>query len=204
MPNSRDWAFFLNLLTKSIKAMSFTSTRIVSYFLRGLLFLTPITVTIYIIYQTIVFLDNLIPVPLPGIGILMVLALITFFGYSASLFFAKPFFEWMERGLIKIPLVNLIYSSIKDLMGAFVGDKKKFSSPVIVQISEHLSRLGFITQEDMSQIGMPDLVAVYFPHSYNVSGNVFLVPREKVKQLPGVKSSDVMKFMVSGGISGLK
>jgi uncharacterized membrane protein len=89
-------------------------------------------------------------------------------------------------------------------MGAFVGDKKKFSSPVIVQISEHLSRLGFITQEDMSEIGMPDLVAVYFPHSYNVSGNVFLVPREKVKQLPGVKSSDVMKFMVSGGVSGLK
>jgi uncharacterized membrane protein len=183
--------------------MSFTSTRIVSYFLRGLLFLTPIAVTSYIIYKTIIFLDNLIPVPIPGIGILIVLAVTTFFGYLASLFFAKPFFEWMERGLIKIPLVNLIYSSIKDLMGAFVGDKKKFSSPVIVEISEHLSRLGFITQEDMSQIGMPDLVAVYFPHSYNVSGNVFLVPREKVKQLPGVKSSDVMKFMVSGGVSGL-
>ncbi|MFT4854692.1 MAG: putative membrane protein [Algoriphagus sp.] len=184
--------------------MSFTSTRIVSYFLRGLLFLTPIAVTSYIIYQTIVFLDNLIPVPIPGIGILMVLALITFFGYLASLFFAKPFFEWLERGLIKIPLVNLIYTSIKDLMGAFVGDKKKFSSPVIVQISESLSRLGFITQEDMSVIGFPELVAVYFPHSYNVSGNVFLVPREKIKSLPGVKSSDVMKFMVSGGVSSLK
>lgn len=184
--------------------MSFTSKRIVSYFFRGLLFVTPIALTTYIIYQTILFLDNLIPVPIPGIGILIVLALITFFGYLASLFFAKPVFDWFERGLVKIPLVNLIYTSIKDLMGAFVGDKKKFSSPVIVEVSENLSRLGFVTQEDMSEIGFPDMMAVYFPHSYNVSGNVFLVPSNKVKPLMGVKSSEVMKFMVSGGVSNLK
>ncbi|HAH38262.1 Uncharacterized membrane protein [Algoriphagus ornithinivorans] len=183
--------------------MGFTYKRILSYFLRGLLFITPLAVTIYVIYAIFVFLDNLIPVPIPGIGILMVLGLITFIGYLASLFFTKPFFEWFERGVFKIPLVNLLYTSIKDLMGAFVGDKKKFSSPVIVQISDTLSRLGFITQEDMSEIGEPDLIAVYFPHSYNVSGNVFLVPKDKVKPLHGVKSSDVMKFMVSGGVSNL-
>ncbi len=183
--------------------MTFTYRRLISYFFRGLLFLTPLAVTIYVIYAIFVFLDNLIPVPIPGIGILMVLALITFVGYLASLFFAKPFFEWFERGVFKIPLVNLLYTSIKDLMGAFVGDKKKFSSPVIVELSESVSRLGFITQEDLNIIGQPDVVAVYFPHSYNVSGNVFLVKREKVKALTGVKSSDVMKFMVSGGVSPL-
>lgn len=89
-------------------------------------------------------------------------------------------------------------------MGAFVGEKKKFSSPVIVQVSDTLSRLGFITQDDMSVIGNEELVAVYFPHSYNVSGNVFLVPKDKVKRLEGVKSADVMKFMVSGGVSSLE
>ncbi len=194
MSNNQDFHFL---------AMSFTYKRILSYFLRGLLFVTPVVVTLYIIYQTILFLDNLIPVPLPGIGILMVLALITFVGYLASLFFAQPIFDWFERGLIRIPLVNLIYTSIKDLMGAFVGDKKKFSSPVKVQLSDTLIRLGFITQEDMAIVGEPDMVAVYFPHSYNVSGNVFLVPKDKVTPLEGVKSSDVMKFMVSGGVSPL-
>lgn len=184
--------------------MALTYKRILSYFLRGLLFLTPLAVTVYVIYAIFIFLDGLIPVPIPGIGILMVLALITFIGYLASLFFTKPFFEWFERGVFKIPLVNLLYTSIKDLMGAFVGEKKKFSSPVIVQISENLSRLGFITQEDMSNIGEPELVAVYFPHSYNVSGNVFLVPKDKIKPLKGVKSTDVMKFMVSGGVSSLR
>lgn len=183
--------------------MAFTYRRIISYFLRGLLFLTPLAVTLYVIYAIFVFLDNLIPVPVPGIGILMVLGLITFIGYLASLFFTKPFFEWFERGVFKIPLVSLLYTSIKDLMGAFVGDKKKFSSPVIVEISENMCRLGFITQEDMSVAGRDDMVAVYFPHSYNVSGNVFLVKKEKVKPLYGVKSSEVMKFMVSGGVSSL-
>lgn len=181
--------------------MTFTYRRVISYFLRGLLFLTPLAVTGYVIYAIFVFLDNLIPVPIPGIGVLMVLALITFVGYLASLFFAKSAFEWFERGVFKIPLVNLIYTSIKDLMGAFVGDKKKFSSPVIVQINDTLLRPGFITQDDLSGIGEPNLVAVYFPHSYNVSGNVFLVPKEKVRPLTGVKSSDVMKFMISGGVS---
>lgn len=184
--------------------MILTYKKILSYFFRGLLFLIPLSVTAFILYQTILFLDNLIPIPIPGIGILVVLALITFVGYLASLFFTKPLFEWFEKGVFKIPLVNLIYTSIKDLIGAFVGDKKKFSLAVIVQINDSLFRLGFVTQEDMGIIGEPDLVAVYFPHSYNVSGNVFLVSKSKIKPLKGVKSSDVMKFMVSGGVSNLE
>lgn len=184
--------------------MAFTYRRILSYFFRGLLFLTPLAVTLYVIYAIFIFLDNLIPVPFPGIGVLMVLGLITFIGYLASLFFTKPLFEWMERGIFKIPLVSLLYTSIKDLMGAFVGEKKKFSSPVIVQISDSMSRLGFITQDNLTVIDQEEMVAVYFPHSYNVSGNVFLVKKEKVKPLTGVKSSEVMKFMVSGGVSPLE
>jgi len=183
--------------------MSFTYRKLLAYFFRGLLFLTPLAITVYIIYQLFLFLDNLIPVPIPGIGILMVLCVITFVGYLASLIFTKPLFEWFERGMFKIPFVNLLYTSIKDLMGAFVGEKKKFNIPVLVEVSASLNRLGFVTQEDMGAIGESNLVAVYFPHSYNVSGNVFLVNREKVRYLDGVKNADVMKFLVSGGVSPL-
>ena len=184
--------------------MSFTYRKLIAYFFRGLLFLTPLAITIYIIYQLFLFLDNLIPVPIPGIGILMVLCVITFVGYLASLIFTKPLFDWFERGMFKIPFVNLLYTSIKDLMGAFVGEKKKFNIPVLVEVSSSLNRLGFVTQEEMGAIGEPNLVAVYFPHSYNVSGNVFLVNREKVRYLNGVKNADVMKFLVSGGVSPLE
>ena len=184
--------------------MRVTYRKLLAYFFRGLLFLTPLAITSYIIYQLFLFLDNLIPLPIPGIGIMMVLGLITFVGYLASLFFTKPLFDWFERGVFKIPLVSLVYTSIKDLIGAFVGEKKKFNVPVLVEISESLHRMGFVTQGEMSSIGAPDLVAVYFPHSYNVSGNVFLVKKEKITWLKGVKSSDIMKFVVSGGVSAIE
>lgn len=184
--------------------MSFTSKRILNYFLKGLLFVAPLALTIYIIFQIIKFLDSLLPIPVPGLGILIVFAMITLIGYLANIFITRPIFVLLERGLFKIPLVNIIYTSIKDLMSAFVGDKKKFNTPAIIQLTDTISRLGFITQDDLSVIGEEDLVAIYLPHSYNFSGNCFLVPRKNVRVLENANSADVMKFIVSGGVSELK
>lgn len=183
--------------------MAFTYRRILTYFFRGLLFVVPIALTIYVIWLIIQFLDGILHIPIPGLGILIMLAFVTFIGFLASIFITKPLFEMFERGVFKIPLINILYTSIKDLMSAFVGDKKKFSTPVIVRLSENISRLGFITQEDLSVIEEEGLVAIYFPHSYNFSGNLFLVPKENVRVLKNVRSADVMKFIVSGGVSNL-
>jgi uncharacterized membrane protein len=115
----------------------------------------------------------------------------------------QPLFDMVEEWLMTIPLVSIIYSSIKDLMSAFVGDKKKFNTPIIVKLSESIYRLGFMTQDDLTVLEEAGLVAVYFPHSYNFSGNSYLVPRENVRVLKNVHSSEVMKFIVSGGVSEL-
>lgn len=184
--------------------MSFTYKRFITYFFRGILFVIPLALTIYIIILTINFLDGIIPIPVPGLGILIMLGFITFVGYLAGLFVTKPLFEIFEKWIFKIPLINIVYTSIKDLMSAFVGDKKKFNIPVIVRLSEGMSRLGFITQDNLSILEEEDLVAIYFPHSYNFSGNLYLVPRHNVRILNNVKSSDIMKFIVSGGVSNLE
>ncbi|MGY6558529.1 MAG: DUF502 domain-containing protein [Nitritalea sp.] len=184
--------------------MSFGNKRLITFFFRGLLFVVPIALTFYVIVMLLNFLDSIIPSPIPGIGILLMLISITFIGYLAGLFLTRPLFEMFERWVYRIPLVNILYTSIKDLMSAFVGDKKKFNTPVIVKLSEGMSRLGFITQNDLSVLDEEDLVAIYFPHSYNFSGNLYLVPRENVRILRHVKSADVMKFIVSGGVSNLE
>lgn len=184
--------------------MSFTYKRFITYFFRGILFVVPIALTIYVIILIINFLDGIIPIPIPGLGILIMLGFITFVGYLASLFITKPLFDLFEKWVFKIPLINIVYTSIKDLMSAFVGDKKKFNIPVIVKLSEGMSRLGFITQDDLRILEEEDLVAIYFPHSYNFSGNLYLVPRHNVRILNNVKSSDIMKFIVSGGVSNLE
>lgn len=183
--------------------MAFTYRRIITYFFRGLLFVVPIALTIYVIYLIIQFLDGILPIPIPGLGILIMLAFITFIGFLASIFITKPLFDIFEKWVFKIPLINILYTSIKDLMSAFVGDKKKFNIPVIVKLSEGMSRLGFITQDDLTILEEENLVAIYFPHSYNFSGNLYLVPRDNVRILKNVKSADIMKMIVSGGVSPL-
>jgi uncharacterized membrane protein len=187
---------------------SFTFRRYLTYFFRGLLFIVPLSLTLYIIISSIQWLDNLIPLPLkeraPGLGLLLIIMIITFFGYLASSYLVRPVFDFLERMIIKLPLVNLIYTSLKDLMSAFVGDKKRFNQAVLVTLNKDtgIQKLGFVTREDLECIGMPGKVAVYLPHSYNISGNLFVVPKEIVMPID-VPGADVMKFIVSGGVAGL-
>ena len=182
---------------------SITFRRLLNYFLRGLLVLVPIALTIYIIIQFLQWLDNLVPLEIPGLGLAIVLSIIILFGYLASTLIAQPIFDLMEDILMSVPLISPIYSSIKDLLSAFVGDKKKFTQAVLVTMDEAngIQKLGFITQADLQVLGLKDKVAVYLPHSYNFSGNFYVVPKDRVTflNLPG---ADVMKFIVSGGVSG--
>lgn len=183
--------------------MSFTYKRFLTYFFRGLLFVVPIALTVYVLIWILTFIDGMIPIPVPGLGILIILAFITFIGFLASIFITKPLFEIFERWVFRIPLINILYTSIKDLMSAFVGDKKKFNIPVIVKLSDHIYRLGFITQDNLTEVEEETLVAIYMPHSYNFSGNLFLVPQKHVRILQHLSSTEVMKFIVSGGVSHL-
>lgn len=182
---------------------SFTSKRILGYFLRGLLFVVPFALTFYIILLAVQFLDNIIPIDIPGLGIVFMFLIVTAVGYMTSIFLTRSIFEELEKIVFKIPLVNILYTSIKDLMSAFVGDKKKFNTPIVVKLSDNMSRLGFMTQDDLAPLGEKDLVSVYFPHSYNFSGNLYLVPKENVRVLKNVNSTEIMKFIVSGGVSQL-
>jgi uncharacterized membrane protein len=134
----------------------------------------------------------------------IVITIVTAIGFLGSTLIAKPAFTVFENFLYKLPFINLIYSSVKDVIGAFVGDKKKFNQPVLVKVNKdfNIYRLGFITQPDLKILDIQDKVAVYFPHSYNISGNLFIVPKDHITVLHA-PSSEVMKFIVSGGVSGL-
>ena len=178
--------------------------RIGRYFLNGLLIIAPLSITIWIVVGVIDWLDSIIDLGVPGLGILLMLVLLTLVGYIGSSFFVKPFIVIAERILNKVPLVSIIYSSIKDLFDAFVGDNQKFNKPVLVKMTETSDnfKMGFVTQEEFLTLSLEDRVAVYFPHSYNFSGELFIVPKKNVVYLD-LPSSDVMKFVVSGGVSKL-
>ncbi len=179
--------------------------RILRHFFSGTLFIVPLVATAYFIYVSFRWLDGLLRLPYPGIGFAIIFGAITTFGYFTTNFAFKTFSDWFDHLMNKIPLVKLIYASIKDLLAAFVGEKRKFNKPVLVTINKdnNLFQIGFVSQADLSDLGLTDMVAVYFPHSYAFSGNHFLVSRENIKPLT-ISGSIAMKFIISGGISGFK
>ncbi|HEY9081954.1 MAG: DUF502 domain-containing protein [Flavobacteriales bacterium] len=176
------------------------------YFFRGLLYAAPVTITIYIIIELFKFFDGLIPVGInvPGMGFLVLIVAITVLGVVGSSIILEPLKSQFNQILDKAPLLKTIYSSVKDLLSAFVGSKKSFDKPVLVKMNKdsNLEKLGFVTVEDLKKIGVTDdRIGVYLPHSYNFSGNFFIVPASQVTPVKDVKSADFMKFIVSGGVT---
>lgn len=186
--------------------------KIVSYFLQGLLLVAPIVITGYIIYYVFTSIDGwlaenlekLIGFHLPGLGILVLFVLLTFLGILGNLTIIKPFKNLIQKLLSRIPLLNLLYTSLNDLLSAFVGKEKKFNTPVKVLFNEenNLWKLGFITKNELEEIEAPELSAVYFPHSYNFSGEMYLIPNNRIFKID-VSAAQVMKFIVSGGVTNI-
>jgi uncharacterized membrane protein len=181
---------------------------IVRYFLQGLLLVIPACFTIYLIVSLVRWIDKLLPslfeIELfPGFGLLIILTFITLMGIIGSTIIARPAFNFIEYYMYKIPLINLIYSSTKDVIDAFVGDKKKFNRPVLVRMNklDEIYRIGFITRENLESINIKEMIAVYFPDSYGFTGNLYVVSRESIVKIDA-SSAEVMKLIVSGGVSG--
>ena len=177
-------------------------SNLLNNFLRGLLLLVPMAAAIYVVVYLYNFLDNLIPVVknIPGLSFVLVVLFITMVGSFARRY-NTGMINWFENVIKDIPLLNLVYSSIKDLMTSFMGEKKKFNKPVLVKVESSLYKPGFVTSNDLKEIGLSGKVSVYLPHSYNFSGNVFITDKKNVVPLKN-SSSEVMKYIVSGGISG--
>ncbi|HSN69216.1 MAG TPA: DUF502 domain-containing protein [Thermoanaerobaculia bacterium] len=176
---------------------------LVKNFLRGLAIVVPISATVWLIWATVVTIDRWLGIPWPGAGIAVTLALILLVGVLAGNVIGRTFFQWTELIFVRAPLVKIIYMAIKDLVEAFVGDRRKFNRPVVVDLTElgQVKALGFITRDSLEFLPDSDLVAVYFPQSYNIAGNLLLVPRSRV-HASDADSAQVMAVIVSGGISG--
>ena len=187
--------------------------RLINYFFQGLLYLAPVTITLWVLYRLFVWVDslftgtikNLTGIAIPGLGFIVLLVIISLVGLLGSTFIFHPVVNYLDKLLTQTPLIKIVYTSVKDLVSAFVGQKKRFNEPVLIRLSKNMDmeRVGFITNRDLSLIGEPnEKVAVYLPHAYAWSGNVYIVPADNVKKIDA-SSMDVMKFIISAGVSNL-
>lgn len=189
------------------------SRQLLRYLLQGMIYIAPLAITAYIIYLIFSFVDSLLrdllqsflgPI-IPGLGILVMLLVLILLGYFGQTIIGRPLKAWVERLLSRIPILNTIYSAFADLFTSLLGSDRKFNRPVMVLVNPitNLEKMGFLTEDNLSVLNEMDKVAVYFPHSYNFSGEMFIVPVSQVRVLD-VQPADAMKFIVSGGVAGFQ
>lgn len=188
-----------------------------NYLIKGALVTVPLAGALFLIFWAVASLDSALnisslfwvdergqPVYIPGLGLLMVIAVLILVGVFVTYFVTEPIYNWFNRLINRIPLFNTLYSSIKDFTEAFVGDEKKFNEPVLVEVNETgLKKIGFLTQRDLKKMGLENEVMVYFPFSYSFAGQVCVVNASRVKPLK-MSATDAMKLVVSGGVSGIE
>lgn len=180
------------------------------YFLQGLLLAAPAGITIFVVYWVFDLIDgpmrhfikDTFNIQIPGVGLVTTFFFIALLGWAGQSFLFKPIGILVERFLEKFPILKMIYTSVNDFLNAFMGEKRKFTRPVIVKVNlvSELEKIGFITTEDLKDLGVEGKVAVLFPHSYNWSGELFIVPKEHVRPL-NLPPGEVMKFAVTGGVT---
>jgi uncharacterized membrane protein len=175
-------------------------------FLKGVIILAPIVITAYIIWLVFDKVDRLIPIEgFPhGLGFIIIISTVTLIGYFGTRFFiGKAIFDFFDHVLERTPGIKFIYSSIKEVMASFVGDKKRFTQPVWVrtQMMPDTWRIGFLTQADLAYLGMEGHVAVYLPHSYAISGWVIVTETMNIRPVTTMSPAEAMKFAVSGGVT---
>ena len=185
--------------------------RLITYFLQGLLLIAPLAVTAYIVYKIFISVDGLLSIyiqkylkiNIPGLGILIIFVVLVLLGIAGETIFARPIKKLINRILDKLPFFKLIYSSISDLFSAIVGKERKFHHPVLVLLDKENSlwKIGFITQNKLVDVGSEELVTVYCPYSYALSGEIYFVPSSSIRQI-SMPPTEAMKFIISGGVSG--
>ena len=178
--------------------------RLLGFFVRGLVLLAPLFVTVWVCWLVFTNVDGWLGLPIPGAGFVATLLLITVVGFLGSSLLTRSAVSLLEGLMARLPFVRLLYGSTKDLLNAFVGEKRRFDKAVSLDLSPDggVRLVGFVTQESLAHLGMSEYVAVYCPHSYNFSGQLHLVLATRVRALD-VASADAMAFVVSGGVSGL-
>jgi uncharacterized membrane protein len=189
------------------KSQSVTAKKILRYFIQGLIILAPIGITGGVLYWLFDKVDSILRpyVNVPGLGFVIILVFVILVGWVSSYFLMGSAISFFDHLMQRTPGIKFIYTSTKDFFEAFAGDKKRFNKAVVANVfSEDVWIVGFLTDEEMHKFEMgADKVAVYVPQAYNFAGQLYILPRSKVKKIEHINAGEAMKYAVTGGVVDL-
>lgn len=195
-------------MSKTLKANPTTTVKqILRFFIQGLIILAPIGITGYILYWLFDKVDSILRpyVNIPGLGFVIIILFVILVGWVSSTFLMGSFLSFFDQWMERTPGIKFIYTSTKDFFEAFAGDKRKFNKAVLASVfSEDVWIIGFLTDEEMQKFDLgANMVAVYVPQAYNFAGQLYILPRDKVRKIDQITSGEAMKYTVTGGVVDL-
>ncbi len=181
-----------------------TLKKILNYFVQGIIILAPIGITAYLLYWLFDKVDGILRpyVNIPGLGFLIIIAFVILIGWVSSNYLMGRFINFFDHWLEKTPGIKFIYSSTKDFFEAFAGDKRKFNKSVLINVfADNVWIIGFVTDEELQKFELgAEMISVYVPQAYNFAGQLYLLPRDRVKAVENITSGQAMKYAVTGGV----
>lgn len=185
-----------------------TLKKIFNYFIQGIIILAPIGITAYLLYWLFDKVDGILRpyINIPGVGFVIIIVFVILVGWVSSNYLMGGLIDFFDHWLEKTPGIKFIYSSVKDFFEAFAGDKRKFNKSVLINVfADDVWIVGFITDEEMEKFQLGSTtVAVYVPQSYNFAGQLYILPRHRVKPIETITPGEAMKYAVTGGVVALE
>jgi|TARA_Y100000590_G_scaffold425703_1_gene533985 uncharacterized membrane protein len=178
------------------------------HLIAGLLAIVPIALTFWILRFLFRFLDSFtapilknIGIEIPGLGIILTLLFIFLLGLFITNVLGRTIFNWGERILTKLPLVNTIYNAVKQITNAFSGKSmKNFKQVIFIQYPRKgLWTMCFVTNQSKNESG-DEFYHVFVPTTPNPTSGVFIVIPQKDAVHPDISVEEGLKSIISGGI----
>lgn len=176
--------------------------------LSGLMVILPMGLTgyvLFLIYDGLNSLSRFLPLPqFPGSGIIYILLFILIVGFISQWWVAKKGIALVEALIARFPGIKTLYVMTKETISSLAGEKRAFSQVVLFEEQANVYRVGFLTTEDVHlfQLGQ-EYIAVYFPHGLQVSGEIRLIPRDRVK-FAATPVEEALQFCISAGVASKK
>jgi len=181
--------------------------KILRFLMQGLIILAPIGITVYVLYWLFDKVDSILRpyVNIPGLGFIIILLFVILVGWISSSFLMGSFISFFDQLVQRTPVIKFIYSSTKDFFEAFGGEKKKFNKPILAAVfQDDVWVVGFTTDEELAKLDLgAEMVSIYVPQAYHWAGQLYVLPRHKVKHIERISSGEAMKYAVTGGVVDL-
>ncbi len=194
--------------------------RLRGYFFAGMLVTAPIAITVYVCLLLIRFVDEQVfalmppqynpetylPFSVPGIGVVLMIVILTLIGAIAAGFIGKMLLRLSDRLLNRVPVIRSVYSVAKQIVETVVSNKSvAFREVVLIEYPRKgIWTIGFLTGRAIEpiadKVGQRELVNVFVPTTPNpTSGFLLFVPESDIQRLP-ISVEDGIKLVISAGI----